>query len=106
MGFIVPPVGCESASGSPASWTCLSVNIMNRIGDKGQSWWSPTPTENVFVFVSRIWTQLSLWLDKDLKMGTTTSVCHFKQHNHILYKIVKISTTCNFYSSQLQHTHQ
>ena len=43
----------------------LSVKITNRIGDKGQPWRSPTPTENVFDFVPRMRTQLSLCLYRD-----------------------------------------
>ncbi|KAK0143171.1 hypothetical protein N1851_018694 [Merluccius polli] len=40
------------------------MNITSRIGDKGQPWRNPTPTENVFDFVPRIQTQLSLCLYK------------------------------------------
>ena len=43
----------------------LSMKITNRIGDKGQPWQSPTPTENEFDFLSRMRTQLSLWFYKD-----------------------------------------
>jgi len=48
----------------------LLMKIINRIGDKGQPWRSPTPTRNVLDFMPRIRTQLSLCLYMDRKART------------------------------------
>ena len=42
-----------------------SIKAMNRIGDKGQLWWSPTLTENESDLQPAMWTKLSLHLYRD-----------------------------------------
>ncbi|MEQ2170295.1 hypothetical protein GOODEAATRI_034047 [Goodea atripinnis] len=44
----------------------LSINVMNRISDKRQPWWSPTLTRNESDLLPAMRTKLRLWLYRDL----------------------------------------
>lgn len=68
----------------------LSMNITNRIEDKGQPLWSPTPTENVFDLVPRIQTPAVastgfpgvhvvslLQVHKTYRLARQTSMAHY-----------------------------